>query len=541
MQSNHPYLTLTKFGVWHYQRWLPHHLRSSNLRVFKTSLKTHNRFHAQRIGRLISVKIDQLILNDSLTPDAFAESMRLLKLYIQSQANGSDLSAYEEMGLDDGFNFNGFSGSDEWLLNKAINLSQRIQKELDELSDERRFLKSTIEKLAVNQVNISEDDLKNIKDLLSNEVPEADNPKLIDCMNEWVTTGKSESIVRSVSLFCRFMNETKWPEVRLNDIKPKDISQYHNFAKNLPLRTPVKSASIQELVMKTGEPRSKKTLLDEFSAVSSFLNWCQSRGYVFDQRILTVVTKGSDVRVTARDKHTRVPLDNEDLNKLFNNHYRVASNFKTTGMYWAPLIGLFTGARLSEILSLETHNVKESGNTWYFEILEFDPETTDPFKRVKASGSERTVPIHDQLIKLGFLDYVKACKGRLFPDEPRNTKGKFDAFQKRQATLRKKLQIVPPNSSTRKDFHSFRHTFRTRLDELKHRGPVNTHFNDGIIDAIVGHMSRERSVGQKVYTHNEQLDQKAKALNKLRYEFIDWSNIVRWDKTIFAREQHNLK
>lgn len=87
MQSNHPYLTLTKFGVWHYHRWLPHHLRSSNLRVFKTSLKTHNRINAQRIGRLISVKIDQLILNDSLTPDAFAESMRLLKLYIQSQAN----------------------------------------------------------------------------------------------------------------------------------------------------------------------------------------------------------------------------------------------------------------------------------------------------------------------------------------------------------------------------------------------------------------------------------------------------------------------
>ena len=87
MRSSSPYLIFTSHGVWHYQRWPPRRLRLHGCKLFKVSLRTRDRREAERIGRLLSVKIDKLLLDDTLTPEAFGESMRLLKTYLQTQAN----------------------------------------------------------------------------------------------------------------------------------------------------------------------------------------------------------------------------------------------------------------------------------------------------------------------------------------------------------------------------------------------------------------------------------------------------------------------
>ena len=80
MRSHSPCLTLTPYGVWHYQRWPPRHLRSRGCKLFKVSLRTRDRREAERLGRLLSVRIDKLLLDDSLMPEAFGESMRLLNV-----------------------------------------------------------------------------------------------------------------------------------------------------------------------------------------------------------------------------------------------------------------------------------------------------------------------------------------------------------------------------------------------------------------------------------------------------------------------------
>lgn len=83
--------------------------------------------------------------------------------------------------------------------------------------------------------------------------------------------------------------------------------------------------------------------------------------------------------------------------------------------YFLPVLGLFTGARISELAQLSTQDVQDTPAGLVLSIRP-DPETG---QRVKNHGSVRLVPVHSELIRLGFADYWRAIKthgtGPLFP------------------------------------------------------------------------------------------------------------------------------
>ncbi len=67
--------------------------------------------------------------------------------------------------------------------------------------------------------------------------------------------------------------------------------------------------------------------------------------------------------------------------------------------YWIPLLGLFTGARLSEIAQLKTRDISLENNT-------ISLRNRDPEQRLKTNASIRSVPIHSELLRLGFAAYI---------------------------------------------------------------------------------------------------------------------------------------
>lgn len=67
-------------------------------------------------------------------------------------------------------------------------------------------------------------------------------------------------------------------------------------------------------------------------------------------------------------------------------------------------------------------------------------------------------------------------------------------------------------------------------------GKASERFDEGLIDAIVGHVSKDRSEGQKSYNHSQYIDIKKKALDRLEYDFIDFDKIIPWDKCEFNRK-----
>ena len=78
--------------------------------------------------------------------------------------------------------------------------------------------------------------------------------------------------------------------------------------------------------------------------------------------------------------------------------------------FWLPLLALFNGARQAELASLTAADVQT------------EPESSTPLlyitaqasrgKKLKTKASQRVVPIHTQLVMLGFLKFVEHVRKR---------------------------------------------------------------------------------------------------------------------------------
>lgn len=102
-----------------------------------------------------------------------------------------------------------------------------------------------------------------------------------------------------------------------------------------------------------------------------------------------------------------------ELKRLFSGSEmrRFAEDLDGQHQFWLPHVGLFTGARVNELCQinpLQDICRDEESKLWYFQITEDTDSDEQVVKSVKTGSSIRRVPIHSALIKLGFLDYVKA-------------------------------------------------------------------------------------------------------------------------------------
>jgi integrase len=169
--------------------------------------------------------------------------------------------------------------------------------------------------------------------------------------------------------------------------------------------------------------------------------------------------------------------------------------------YWIPLLGLYTGARLSELAQLHTKDVLKAEDIPAVRITNLGIN-----QQLKTSASKRTVPIHSELIRLGFLEYVNQINNThsesLWPalSQRRGKPGGY--FSNWFGEYRKKIGL-----GGYPDFHCFRHTVRSQLSELE--------IPEHLIDAVLGHEIRG-STGTKVYTHRS-LAALKKAIESLKY------------------------
>ncbi|CAD1790616.1 integrase [Xanthomonas arboricola pv. juglandis] len=144
---------------------------------------------------------------------------------------------------------------------------------------------------------------------------------------------------------------------------------------------------------------------------------------------------------------------------------------------WASLIGLYTGARASEVGQLLIKDVFEEDGIPCIRISD-----EGEHQKVKTEVSLRTVPLHPELLKMGFLGWVegkrKAGETRLFPAAKAtavNGQGNWitKAFSRHLAEVGKGWEPA------KRGFHSLRKTF---IQELQGAGVVSE-----LRAQIVGH------------------------------------------------------
>ena len=551
-----PHLSKNRHGVYQYQRWLPAKLHKqcpTLKRVFRLSLRTRNKHEAIRLARKISVKIDDLALEYFDDAKSFGKAMELL--YESAKAareSGGNFHIFEELFLSR------LEGYEEYLYDKGEKFQWDIKEKFDKLGEEIDYFKQAM--LAGGGSGFNQDEfLAELDAKLNPPIDPERNPPLAKVFEEWQENNKPPQMaqssfseyVRAIDLFIRLVNDHE-PDTHIHDLSVDHIKHYFKLQKIIPKGTIAANYTVAEMVQRRGEPKAAKTLKKEYGFVGQFLEYCSTEyNDTFDNYLATYIRIADKIKIHKKGQYVRPPFTDQELNRLFNSKKYLAGTLQTSGMYWAPLIALFTGARMAEILQLLVTDIKRDGGIWYFDFddlpSEEDFESEEEFEKfLKASGSKKTVPIHKKLLELGFLDYklAKERQGslRLFPDEPRKeNSNKFDNFQKRFSYYQKTTCAVVAGKMEQKGFHNFRHTVRTCLAELAKTGRANEKFDDGLIDAIVGHASAKRSIGESNYTHSDFLKPKSKALNRLQYDSIDFDKIAKWDYCEFWRKQFREK
>jgi len=138
--------------------------------------------------------------------------------------------------------------------------------------------------------------------------------------------------------------------------------------------------------------------------------------------------------------------------------------------YWMPVIALYSGLRREEIAQLSWSDIIEKDGIACFDING---------EHLKTKTSTRLVPVHPELIKLGFLDYVENTK--MLSEDRADTAYLFpaintDRYGRRgrwfgewySKFLRENIGLNDPKLT----FHSFRHTFATALKHAEVDGSM---------------------------------------------------------------------
>lgn len=224
----------------------------------------------------------------------------------------------------------------------------------------------------------------------------------------------------------------------------------------------LRGLSVKEAVAKAAElglpTLSPKTINETYLAfIGSAFRWGVSERWLLANPLqgLTVVDDEA-----AEDK--RAPFTPAQLNRLFRSGPWEDPKAGREGdplRYWGPLVALFQGMRRGEIAQLDVADVDTDGA-----IPAINVQPSKDGKRVKSSAGRRVLPIHPELIRLGFVAFAKrqAASGhkQLFPDEQPNLTGHWgDLLGKWFAGHLRATGI----KGKRLGMHSFRHNFEDAL------------------------------------------------------------------------------
>lgn len=160
---------------------------------------------------------------------------------------------------------------------------------------------------------------------------------------------------------------------------------------------------------------------------------------------------------------------------LFRGEWKPAQADFGRALYWMPLIMAYTGCRREELAQLQVADVKQGGDVWFLDLREGEDQS------LKTLSSRRQVPLHSDLLELGFLEYLRAVPagGRAFPKlTMHKANGYGHGFGRMWA---KYLDKVVGLSSGASPAHGFRHSFKTLCRESEIPGEVH--------DWITGHSS----------------------------------------------------
>jgi integrase len=181
-------------------------------------------------------------------------------------------------------------------------------------------------------------------------------------------------------------------------------------------------------------------------------------------------------------------------------------------LYWGPLISIYHGLRIGEPCGLLTEEVIERDGLPVFDLKPND------LRRLKNRDTKRLLPIHPELIRLGFLDYVNERRRnddrQLFPEAQRDANGHYgdhvtDWFARLLRARGLRGQGINSGNLT---LHSLRHNFQDALRDA------------GIEETLEGKVLAGRKRGSDptaaAYGNGRNMKQLAEGLARVSYDTV---------------------
>ncbi|WP_187182266.1 site-specific integrase [Rhizobium sp. WL3] len=339
-------------------------------------------------------------------------------------------------------------------------------------------------------------------------------PFLEDKKRSGTSVGACEEIYRNIDDFLEIVGDKS-----INKYTKADVREYLAVIQSVPPNSRKKVAyrdlKLREISKKAQGTKEKgpdvATVHKKFDAVAGFFRWlCRHYDHMPSNPF-------NDMRPQERKKNVRDerhPFTIDELRRIFSTPpYTGAKSasrwltpgsvvLKDRGVYWLPLIALYSGLRLGEILQLRKGDIQEEDGVHYIDVNDHDG------KSVKTNAGHRRVPIHPRLTEMGLLSYVRQLPElgtRLINDIPLSGRAKDRSG--RGSRKMAELLITSGVKTDKNSFHSFRHTFE---DACRMAG-----IDHAVMNILQGHVQGDMS---DRYGHGRySLTKLSEAISKITY------------------------
>ncbi|WP_197280858.1 tyrosine-type recombinase/integrase [Bosea vaviloviae] len=307
-----------------------------------------------------------------------------------------------------------------------------------------------------------------------------------------------------LSLPSKYAHNTRWCRMRATD-GLKMVSQV----------AVAENQAIEAAHRKGDRSQSKHEMLDpktydrHHSCLAEFWRWAERKGLltsghgqIFDGLFIDIPkVSGRSLKAKAKRDEWHEPM----LTKLFEapvltgqrSRYwwkHPGEQINRDDRYWGCLLGPHHGMRREEFFQLKVGHVQQdpASGIYHFDLMSDPPELG--VLRLKDSGSPRLVPLHKNIIELGFIEervLGREATEMLFPEARLQDAAGYHGARFGDWFGRFCDWLCAP---TNNDFHSFRLTFINRLL----RAGIAPH----LVDELAGHESHERRSVQDQYVRS---------------------------------------
>jgi integrase len=253
------------------------------------------------------------------------------------------------------------------------------------------------------------------------------------------------------------------------EIKRPHVRQYREAIQAVPRHRAgkLRKATLPELsAWGLKHPEAPKvsaaTVNKQLGAVMAIASWGHANGIIPEDAPWSDPFAKMSVQ---EDQSERTSFETAELQRLFAapvfTRHEYPEGGRGSTAFWLPLLALLTGARQGELAGLSASDVQLDTET--STPLLFITEKVSRGRTLKTKASQRVVPIHAELVRLGFLRYVEEVRrvdgadAWLFPlVAPVKGKARSSTWSKWFGRYLRAQGVTDTN----KVFHSLRHRFK---------------------------------------------------------------------------------